>query len=370
MREYWKFILFLSVFIFFYFLPLSPQLLAEGFYEGFLLLKEYVREHTLFCLLPAFFIAGAIAVFIKKDAILKYLGPTTRKWIAYPIASVSGGVLAVCSCTMLPLFAGIYKRGAGIGPATTLLFAGPAINIAAIFLTGTVLGWELSIVRLILSITGAIIIGLIMSFTFKDKEKIDEDFTPVDEGEKKYSSLAVVILFLTLLAILITNGLSITDIIRFSLFTIYGVIIISVSIFGLRKPLLKNWLDEVWGFTKMILPYLFVGIFIAGFIGVVVPESVINTVIGGNRFLSNLIASLFGSTMYFATLTEVPIIERFMAMGMGKGPALALFLSGYTLSLPNILALFSIIGKKRTIVYLVLVVMYSTLTGYIYGNLF
>lgn len=368
MKEYHKFLLFLFVFILIYFLPVSPTLLSKSFTEGVILLQEYVREHTLFCLLPAFLIAGAIAVFIKKDAVIKYLGPNTKKLLAYPIASVSGGILAVCSCTMLPLFAGIHKRGAGIGPATTFLFAGPAINIAAIFLTGTVLGWELSIVRLILSIVGAIIIGLTMNLLFK-QEQSEEDFPIAGEGRELPSPVAIITLFVSLLAILITNGLSIDTYIKYSLFGIYIVVAGSVLLFWFEKRHSRMWIDEVWSFIKLIMPYLFIGIFIAGMIGVLIPDNIVESLIGGDRFLSNLIASLFGSTMYFATLTEIPIIEKFMEMGMGKGPALALFLSGYTLSLPNIIALISIIGNKRTFVYIVLVVVYSTLAGFAYGNL-
>jgi hypothetical protein len=369
LKEYQKFLLFLAIFLFFYFLPISANIIAESFTEGIILLQEYIREHTLFCLIPAFFIAGAITVFLNKEAIIKYLGPASNKLITYPIASVSGGFLAVCSCTMLPLFAGIYKRGAGIGPATTFLFAGPAINVAAIFLTGTVLGWELSIVRLILSVLGAMLIGLLMNLIFKEQEKDTEEFISLEEDKSGASPVAIAFLILSLLAILIINGLSISITLKYSLFGIFILTTILTCIFGLRRNLIKNWLGESWFFIKLIMPYLFVGIFIAGIIGVIIPEDIVNTFIGGNRLLSNFIASIFGSTMYFATLTEVPIIQKFMSMGMGKGPALALFLSGYTLSLPNIIALFSIIGKKKTFVYIALVVLYSTLTGYLYGNI-
>jgi len=311
--------------------------------------------------------AGGIAVYAKKEAVLKLLGAKTPKWISYPVASVSGGVLAVCSCTILPLFAGIWKRGAGIGPATAFLYAGPAINVAAIFLTGTVLGWELSFVRLGFSIVGAIIIGLIMGSIFKEKRKA-ASFVKVGSEEKNFSGIWIFLFFILQLAFLIIGGLKIDQTIKVSLLIFFVIGLIYIIFTKFDKEHNKEWIGETWYFTKKILPYLFAGVFIAGVISQALPEEVVNTFLGGNRLFSNFFASIFGALMYFATLTEVPIIESLMNLGMGKGPALALFLAGYSLSLPNMIVLTKLLGYKKAFTYIFLIIVYSTLAGFVYGN--
>ena len=270
---------------------------------------------------------------------------------------------------MLPLFSGIYKRGAGIGPATTFLFSGPAINVAAIFLTAGVLGWEMSLIRLGFTIIFAVVIGLMMGWIFKKEEA--ERIDAPELGEESEHSNAFVGIFLgLLLAVMIILNLK-REIPSYIRWPVSGALLIPILILTfskIKKYERASWIGETWFFTKRILPYLLVGVGIAGLLRIVLPDSFVQLVLGANRLLSCFVASVFGALMYFATLTEVPIIEQLGAMGMGKGPALALFMSGYTLSLPNILVLISIIGWRKTMTYVVLVVAFSTIAGYLYGN--
>ncbi|MCK4980961.1 MAG: permease, partial [Candidatus Delongbacteria bacterium] len=336
-KELSKLFILVAIFGVFYFVPMDFYSADNPFIAGLLSLQDYAQKHVLLCLVPAFFIAGGITVFAKKEAILKFLGAKTPKWISYPVASISGGVLAVCSCTILPLFAGIWKRGAGIGPATAFLYAGPAINIAAIFLTGTVLGWELSFVRLGFSIVGAIMIGLMMSKFFGNSNGNNQ--MPVNEEKKVASNLSIGMFFLLQLAFLIIGGSPIYPMLKIFLLISFVIALIFLVFIKFDKEHNKEWISETWEFTKKILPFLFAGVFIAGVISKTLPEEVVNDLLGGNRMFSNFFASIFGAFMYFATLTEVPIIQSLMSLGMGKGPALALFLAGYSLSLPNMIVL-------------------------------
>ena len=366
-REKVKLIVLLIVFLALVIIPFGSEVWQQSLINGLLTLQDYAQHHTLFCLVPAFFIAGAIAVFIRKDTVIRFLGAKAKKYVSYSIASVAGGILAVCSCTILPLFAGIYKRGSGLGPAITFLYAGPAINMAAIFLTGTVLGWELSIIRLIFSIIIAIIVGMIMGRIYQEKTEKDATDLIVEE-EFSVSKLSLAGLFLPLLVILVLGGAKISAGYKYSLIGLAVLLLLAVVKKGFDSELNSNWLWRTWYFTKRIIPYLFIGIFAAGILGVALPQEVVQQWLGGNRFQSSLMASVLGATMYFATLTEVPIIEQLMKLGMGKGPALSLFLAGYSLSLPNILVLLSLLGKKKVLVYYSLVVGFSALAGFIYGN--
>ncbi|WGS65706.1 permease [Marinitoga aeolica] len=364
-KEVKTFLLIVFIFLIFYFVPFSNENIHKSLIGGFEMLHDYAREHVLLCLVPAFFIAGTIAVFVSKNAILKLLGPKAKKIIAYPVAAVSGGILAVCSCTILPLFGGIYKRGAGIGPAMAFLFTGPAINVAAIFLTGTVLGWELSFVRLLATIISAVFIGLIMQTLFK--ETGEGGFVFGQDTEIPWQKTLLFLAFQ--MAFLITGSLKIYITLKSILMTIFALVSILIAL-TFDKEHQKEYISETWDFTKKILPYLFIGVFIAGIISVSLPKNVVQTLLGGNRLFSNLFASVFGALMYFATLTEVPIIQSLMSLGMGKGPALALFMAGYTLSLPNMIVLTKLLGKKKAFTYFVLVIFFSTTWGLIYGNLF
>ena len=364
-REFTKFGFLVAGFLIFYFLPFGSKYVQDAIISGFSLLGSYAREHVLFCLVPAFFIAGTITVFIRKDAILKLLGPDARKIVSYPIAAVSGGILAVCSCTILPLFGGIYKRGAGIGPAVAFLFSGPAINVAAIFLTGNAIGWEIAIVRIIGASTSAILIGLTMQSLFK--EKGSGGFTTQEAGDQVSWPEALGFLALQM-TFLIVGGLKIDPLAK-AIIMIVSAVGVFILAMNFKRELRYSWIGETWDFAKKILPYLFFGVFAAGIISSALPQSFVESLLGGNRFGSALFASVFGAFMYFATLTEVPIVQSLMSLGMGKGPALALFMAGNSLSLPSMIVITRLLGKKKAFTYFGLVVVFATLWGYIYGNL-
>lgn len=357
------FIAILIVFLIFYFVPFDLPIVSESILNGFKMLNEYAREHVLLCLVPAFFIAGTISVMLKKDAILKLLGPDVKRYISYPIAAISGAILAVCSCTILPLFGGIYKKGAGIGPATTFLFTGPAINIAAIFLTARVLGWDLGIARMIATITAAIIIGLIMELLFKEKGVGGFVQTTPDGTD----NVKAIVFFLIQLLFIIVSGLKINPTVKYSSLGVLGLSTLTMAVFGFEKDQTKSWIAETWDFAKKILPYLFIGVFLAGVITKLLPQDVVVYLLGKNNIFSTFIASVIGAIMYFATLTEVPIVQALTQLGMAKGPTLALLMSGNTLSLPSMIVITKLLGKKKAFTYFGLVVLFSTLFGMIYG---
>lgn len=358
----------LLVFLVLYFIPLNSALVGGAILAGLALLNEYAREHILTCLVPAFFIAGAISVFISKDSVLKYLGNKTKKIISYSLASISGSVLAVCSCTILPLFAGIRRRGAGLGPAITFLFSGPAINIAAVFLTISVLGLKIGLARIIAAVLLAILVGLSMQFIFK--EKVDEGGVFINEDKgNNYKKSLVLFFMLSMVGVLVVNGLVISPILKYSLIAFLSILTFALAGFGFKKETNKEWLLETWKFTKLLLPILFIGVFVAGFIMPFIPEELIVKLVGSNSLIANLVASIFGAFMYFSTLTEVPILQALIAKGMNQGPALALLLSGPSLSLPNLLVIRKVLGNKKTLVYALLVIIYSSLAGIIFGSI-
>jgi len=284
--------------------------------------------------------------------------------------STSGGILAVCSCTILPLFTGIYKRGAGIGPAIAFLFTGPAINVTAILLTGSVLGWDFAVGRLIAAMVISVIAGLIMANIFRehDEENSKNGFATGVGNDLPYSNGLILAFFGMQLAVLVIFGLSLPPLARTIIIValLFGILAIVLSKFQKEHNL--EWLHETWDLTKKILPYLFVGIFIAGIIEVVVPQELVTGLVGQNTMMSNVVASLFGAFMYFATLTEVPIIQKLMGLGMGRGPALTLFLTGNALSLPSMIVLFKIMGKKKASVYILTIVTLSAIAGWFFGE--
>ena len=335
--------------------------LLRGGLDG---LSEYLSAHVITCLVPAFFIAGAIAVFISQGAILKYFGPQAKKWLSYSVASVSGTILAVCSCTVLPLFGSIYKRGAGIGPAIAFLYSAPAINVLAIVYTARLLGYDLGIARAIGAIIFAVVIGLIMAFIYRKEETAKDaqafDILAADPEEKLLWQQAI--FFGTMVGILVfaaSQNWIATGILMF---------ILAIVLWRwFTRGELMLWMKETFRFVKLIVPWLLVGVFVAGMIVVVVPEDVVSSVVGGNSLLSCFIASFLGALMYFATLTEVTIVRAFTDLGMGKGPTLSLLLAGPALSLPNMLVIRKIMGTQKTLVYVTLVVIMATLAGYIFG---
>ena len=370
MKEWVKFTLLASAFALFYVAPIDAPIVLRSIAAGLALLHEYARLHVLTCLVPAFFIAGTIVVYVKKDAVLRLLGPTTRKTIAYPIATISGGILAVCSCTILPLFTGIYRRGAGIGPAVAFLFTGPAINVTAILLTGGVLGWDFAAGRLLAALLIALGAGLIMAALFQDHDRKNAqgEFAAGGSADVPYSNVTIAAFFLLQLGILVVFGLSIDGTLKAALVIAMLAAVLAIVFLKFRKEHNVEWLRETWDLTKKILPYLFVGIFIAGIIEVVVPKEFVTGLVGGNSLLANAIASTFGAFMYFATLTEVPILQKLMGLGMGRGPALTLLLTGNALSLPSMIVLFKVMGKKQALAYILTVIALSVVAGWAFGE--
>lgn len=328
-------------------------------------LVEYLSLHVITCLVPALFIAGAISAFASQSAILKYFGPQAKKPVAYAVGSVSGAILAVCSCTVLPLFGGIYKRGAGLGPAIAFLFSGPAINILAIVYTANILGYELGIARAVGAIAFAIGIGLIMALIFRKEEtkKLKtQALAPAEADPDGKKPWQYAIFFGTLISILLTAAAKLWIPLA-ALGAVLGITLWR----WFTSAEIKEWLQETLFFLRRIVPWLLLGVFIAGILGVVIPPTAMAAYMGGNSLLSNFIAAIGGALMYIATLTEVPIIKTFIDLGMGNGPALALLLAGPSLSIPCILALRGIMGAKKTVTYVALVVAAATVTGLIYG---
>ena len=377
-----KILLYLAVFLAAFYIPFDSSLLQKAILEAFHMLGEYAREHVLTCLIPAFFIAGAIANFVSKEAVIKYFGGGVRKWISYGIASVSGMVLAVCSCTVLPLFSGIYKRGAGIGPAIAFLYSGPAINVLAILLTARVLGWQLGLARAIGAIFFALVIGLAMALIFRkeDRERLRGNLINTSqEGQERRSGPQNLVYFGIMILILISLTWSKEQgALLYNLkWPITATLLAGLSYIlhkWFNKDELKEWMDSTWDFAEGILPLLLVGVMVAGLLmgrpdtnAGLIPAGWVSASVGGNSLLANFTASIIGAFMYFATLTEIPILQGLLGLGMGRGPALALLLAGPAVSLPNLLVVHSVLGTKKTLTYVVLVVLLSTFVGTIYG---
>ncbi|MHC1609968.1 MAG: permease [Candidatus Methanofastidiosia archaeon] len=331
-------------------------------------LIEYLSAHTLTCLVPAFFIAGAIAVFISKQAVMKYFGYGTKRYISYGVSSISGCILAACSCTVIPLFAGISKRGAGIGPATTFLYSGPAINILAISLTAKVLGYNIGLARAVAAIGMAIIIGLIMEFIFEKKDGKEKN-TPKIASSGGITEKRTALLFVNLVFVLLVGTAAISNNFKIPIVLALVSILALITYFWLSREESKQWGEETFSLFKMIFPLLLIGVFTAGLIKEFMPPEYVARYVGSNSLISNLTASIVGAFMYFATLTEVPIVESLTSLGMNKGPELALLLAGPALSLPNMLAIRQVMGTKKTIVYVALVVVFATISGLVYGAL-
>ena len=390
MKEKTNIFIIVAVFIFFYFIPFSNYRMPQVILESLLMAQDYARQHVLLCLIPAFFIAGAIANFISQENVIKYFGAGANKFLSYTVASVSGTILAVCSCTVLPLFAGIYKRGAGIGPATAFLYSGPAINVLAIILTARVLGFELGLARAIGAIIFSVIIGLSMHFIFIEDEKkknlnANKNLTIGKVEQEDRPLWQTTFYFAIMIGILIfanwgkDESIKIWQTIYNFKWFITGILLIILSwivIKWFKKEERIQWVKSSWGFAIQILPLLLGGVLVAGFLlgrpgsEALIPKIWIENLVGGNSIWSNLFASVVGALMYFATLTEIPILQGLLGAGMGKGPALALLLAGPALSLPNMLVIRSIIGTKKTLVFIFLVVTMATFSGMLFGNIF
>jgi len=381
-----QFLLLLAVFLAAYFLPVGNNRVQGALVEAFAMLNDYARQHVLLCLVPALFIAGAIAVFVSQASVMKYFGPTANKVLSYSVASVSGTILAVCSCTVLPLFAGIYTRGAGIGPATAFLYSGPAINVLAIVMTARVLGFEMGLARAVGAVAFAFLVGIGMHLFFlreeRQKAKDAEGFVLPPGGEAR-PLWQTSVHFAVMVGILVFAnwGKPVHDPSLWA--TIYrakwGITAALLALLSLmlvrwfRRPELKEWTSATWSFAWQIIPLLFGGVLVAGFLlgrpghQALIPEEWVARVVGGNSLWANLFAAVSGALMYFATLTEVPILQGLRGAGMGKGPALALLLAGPSLSLPSMLVIGGILGLRKTVVYVSLVVVLATAAGMLYG---
>ncbi len=428
-KDEWKALtLVIGVFLGSFYLPVGSVRFDNAILEAFHLLKWYAREHVLLCLVPAFLIAGAIGVFVSQASVMKYLGAGANKILSYGVASVSGTILAVCSCTILPLFAGIYRMGAGLGPATAFLYSGPAINVLAIVLTARVLGPELGVARAIGAIVFSVVIGLLMQLIFRKEEqaKAMEQATlpeadvarPLWQNALYFASMVGILVFANwgkpeeasgvwsaiysakwaitagfsiafTIILLLWFGLgfkrmailAVPPALAFVLFPTNPLLVFVVGTLSLSvvtssdKGEMGEWFSTSWGFAKQILPLLFAGVLVAGVLlgrpgsEGLIPSSWIERAVGGNSFGSNAFASVAGAFMYFATLTEVPILQGLIGSGMGKGPALALLLAGPALSLPNMLVIRSVMGTKKTAVFVLLVMVLATASGMIYGAL-
>jgi uncharacterized membrane protein YraQ (UPF0718 family) len=429
-RAIWKPLgLIVGIFLVFFWLPAGNNRFTGAVVESLALAKWYAREHVILCLVPAFFIAGAIACFVSQAAVMKYLGAGAKKVLAYGVASVSGSILAVCSCTVLPIFAGIWKRGAGLGPAIAFLYSGPAVNVLAIVLTARVLGLAMGTARAVGAVLFSIVIGLIMHFLFiKEEQAKVQAALHMPEPEVERPLWQNVLYFATMVLILIfatwgkpaePSGLwhaiySVKWLMTGIFSAILGVLLIvwfkvkaykvalagsAVLVLALlfpHEPLIpfsagiiglvwmitttrgetENWFLSSWDFTKQIMPLLFAGVLVAGLLlgrpgsEGLISSRWVSSLVGGNSLGANLFASVAGAFMYFATLTEVPILQGLMGSGMGNGPALALLLAGPALSLPNMLVIRSVLGTKKTIAYIILVVIMATISGMIFGHYF
>ena len=426
--EWRSFSIIFIVFIVCFYLPVGEARFDNSVLEAFHLVRWYAREHVLLCLIPAFFIAGAISVFVSQASVMKYLGAGANKVIAYGVASVSGTILAVCSCTVLPLFAGIYRMGAGLGPATAFLYSGPAINVLSIVLTARVLGPELGLARALGAVIFSVVIGILMHLIFHREEKErtlnvvsmpDEVKRPLWQNAIYFAAMVGILVFANwgrpesdsgIWALIFNLKWQITALCSALLAIVLiawfkmpwwkvglaALPVVGVAFFFPETPLLAftagllglslisstetgenaEWFDSSWGFAKQIFPLLLIGVLVAGLLlGRVgheglIPSSWVAEAVGGNSLRANFFASFAGAFMYFATLTEVPILQGLIGNGMGKGPALALLLAGPALSLPNMLVIRSVLGTVKTIVFVLLVICMATISGLLFGLFF
>jgi uncharacterized membrane protein YraQ (UPF0718 family) len=420
---------FVAVFVLLFFLPVGVPRFDRALREGLELTKWYAQEHVLLCLIPALFIAGGISAFVSQASVMRYLGPKANKAMAYGVASVSGTILAVCSCTVLPLFGGIWKRGAGLGPATAFLYSGPAINVLAIVMTARVLGIELGAARAIGAVAFSVIVGFAMHLAFRREEATKAEAAvvmpevevtrPLWQNAVFFAAMVGVLVFANWSKPVETIGLwawifawkwpvagacaaglaaalGLWFGFKWRELTLAALPVAGLSLVFPQAPLIpfivgcaglavlcarnpgegRAWLDATWTLGKQIFPLLIGGVFVSGILlgrpghEALIPSEWVSQSVGGNSFLANLVASVVGAFMYFATLTEVPILQGLLGSGMGKGPALALLLAGPALSLPAMLVLRSLMGTKKTVVYVSLVIAMATFTGLIYGALF
>ena len=381
------FALFVGLFLVAWFLPVESPRLQGAIHEALALTRWYAREHVLLCLVPAFFIAGAISVFVSQQSVMRYLGAQANRLLSYGVASVSGSVLAVCSCTVLPLFAGIYARGAGLGPATAFLYAGPAINVLAMIMTARILGLQIGIARALGAVAFSVVIGALMAFLFRREERVRlGDLLTLPEEPPSRSLGQTVVYFALMVGLLVFMNWGAPDgddgsvwqgvyAAKWWISAALALLLATVVWRWFSRDELASWGASAWDYAKLIFPLLLGGVLIAGFLlgrpghEGLIPSTWVDAVVGGNSLGANFVASVVGAFMYFATLTEVPIVQGLMGSGMGKGPALALLLAGPALSLPSMLVIRQVLGTRKTVTYVALVVLMATLTGWLFGQL-
>jgi uncharacterized protein len=336
------------------------------FSAGLEAIYDYALAHMLFCLVPAFFIAGAMAALIPKDLLLPYLGKNSPKYVAYPLSVISGLLLAVCSCTVLPLFAGIKKGGAGIGPAIAFLYTAPATNIVAVLYTGSLIGWDVAFARIFFSIIFAVAIGIIISSVFHEDDGADASDTFV-KSETVHNIRRLLYFFSALIGILLAGTRIEEPRIKYAVVALLIIITAVIAKKFFTKDEIDNWLKESWGFAKTIAPLLLAGVFISGIVRVILPQEFVTKYVGSNSFVALIIPVIFGVLVYFPTLVEVPMAKVFIDLGMAKGPLLAYLLSDPVISLPSILVVSKIMGAKRTAVYVALIIVFTISGGYLFG---
>jgi len=384
-KELKTFLLIAAVFLIVYFAPVDSPRVQSAILEAFYMVQEYARQHVLLCLVPAFFIAGAMQNFISTKSVMRYLGKGAKQWLAYAVASVSGSILAVCSCTVLPLFMGIYKKGAGLGPASAFLYSGPAINVLAIIMTARVLGWKIGLARAIGAIVFSVVIGLLMAFIFRGEETERQkglSSVPDDATGRSLGQTAAYFAVLVGLLVFAAWGRPPEPIgFFYTVFNLKWLIVLGLLIIlayqlyaWFKRDELGSWIDSTWEFAKKTLPLLLGGVAVAGLLmgrpGTdfgLIPSAYIAGLVGGNSIWANFFASIVGAFMYFATLTEVPILQGLLGSGMGQGPALALLLAGPALSLPSMIVIGRTLGLKKTAVFVLLVVVMATISGMVFG---
>jgi len=386
MKEWKKFLYILAAFLACFYLPVENLRFTNAIFEALALVKWYAREHVLLCLVPAFFIAGAISVFVSQASVMKYFGAKANKFLSYSVASVSGTILAVCSCTVLPLFSGIYKRGAGLGPAIAFLYSGPAINVLAIIMTARILGWQLGVARAAGAVIFSVVIGLLMHLIFLKEERARHASGDLAVGEIKETRplWQNITYFFSMIAVLVfanwgkplAGDTGVWSLIYTYKWWITGFFLIMLAlslISWFKKDELKDWASATWAFALQILPLLLGGVLVSGFLlgrvghEGIIPSKFVVMLVGGNSLWANFFSSIVAAFMYFATLTEVPILQGLIGSGMGKGPALALLLAGPALSLPSMLVIRNVIGTRKTAVYVSLVIVMATICGMIFG---
>jgi uncharacterized membrane protein YraQ (UPF0718 family) len=333
---------------------------------GWASLVDYLSAHVLMCLVPAFFIAGAMSALIPQEAITKYLGRAAKPWVAYPAAAASGFLLAVCSCTILPLFAGIWKRGAGLGPAITFLFVGPAVNILALTYTGGLIGMDIALARAVLAVGFGLLIGMLMAWIFRKEEANSARAAVAVTGPARIEG-RILGFFALLVAILLLGTARIDVWVKNGGVVALAIGTVATANWGLTRHETRMWLAETWKFTKQIFPLLIGGVFLAGMVKVIVPPELVRSIAGSNTLPANLAGVLFGVFMYFPTLMEVPIARTFLELGMARGPLLAYLLADPELSIQSILVTNKLLGWKKNALYVGLVTLLTTLAGWIFG---